>query len=90
MKWKSSTPSRTRWLKRGIVLLAVYALVGFFVLPAIIKWQLKKQLPPVTKRLVAVEGVRVNPFTFSLTVRGLSLTETAICAISCRRARTFL
>jgi hypothetical protein len=49
--------------------------VGFFVLPPIIKSQLLKQLPKITKRSAVVRQVKVNPWTLSLTVRGLALTE---------------
>ncbi|HOX56606.1 MAG TPA: DUF748 domain-containing protein [Candidatus Paceibacterota bacterium] len=69
---------QSRWYKRllwaGAVLL-LYVLVGFFVLPPIIKSQLVKRLPPITKRQVAVRQVKFNPLALSLTIRGLSLTE---------------
>ncbi len=58
----------------GFVLL--YTLVGFFLLPAIIKWQLLKRLPALTHRAVAVEQIRLNPYALSFTMRGFSLTET--------------
>jgi hypothetical protein len=64
---------RLRWLA---VALGVYSLVGFWVLPAIIRWQLREQLPVFTHRQAAVQSVRVNPFALSLTIRGLWLTET--------------
>lgn len=67
-----------RWRKRLIwatAVFLVYTFVGFLVLPAILKWQLVKQLPPLTKRQVAVQQVRMNPWTWSLTIRGLALTE---------------
>lgn len=64
---------RRRWMLAAVV---VYALVGFLILPAIVKWQLRKQLPGLTLRVAKVEQVRMNPFVLSLTIRGLSLTET--------------
>jgi uncharacterized protein involved in outer membrane biogenesis len=67
---------RKRWLKRGAIALVIYAVVGFLIVPAIVKWQLRKQLPALTQRIAAVETVRMNPFALSLTVRGLALTET--------------
>jgi hypothetical protein len=60
------------WSVSGFV---VYTLVGFFVLPPIIKWQMLKHLPAITKRQAAVRQVKLNPWTLSLTVRGLALTE---------------
>lgn len=56
--------------------LLVYIVVGFFLVPPIIKWQLQKQLPAYTHRQATVQQVKVNPFALSLTVRGLALTET--------------
>jgi len=67
---------RRRWGKVAVIGLLIYALLGFFVLPAVLKWQLRKQLPVLTHRLAKVEQVRINPFTLSLAVRGLALTET--------------
>jgi hypothetical protein len=54
---------------------ALYALVGFLLLPALIRWQLEKQLPGLTRRAASVREVRMNPFALSLTVRGLTLSE---------------
>ena len=70
-----ANPKRAKWLKRLGVAVLLYTVVGFLVLPAIIKWQMVKQLPVFTHRAAAVEAVRVNPYALSLTVRGLTLTE---------------
>ena len=69
-------PSRPRWAKRCLIGLVIYTVVGFFVLPAVVKWQLRKQLPAFTHRVAEVKQVRMNPYALSLTIRGLSLTET--------------
>ncbi|HVM48433.1 MAG TPA: DUF748 domain-containing protein [Candidatus Acidoferrum sp.] len=69
---------RSRWRRRllwaGAIYLA-YALLGFFVLPPIIKSQLLKQLPAATRRHAEVRQVKFNPLALSLTIRGLKLTE---------------
>ena len=67
---------RPRWVKVMVIGLVLYTLLGFLVLPAVVKWQLRKQLPALTHRMAKVEQVRMNPFVLSLTVRGLALTET--------------
>ena len=54
----------------------VYTVVGFFVLPAVIKSQLLQRLPLLTKRQATVEEVKLNPYALSLTIRGLKLSET--------------
>ena len=59
----------------GIVLV-LYTLVGFLVLPAVIKSQMIKRLPALTHRHVSVQQVRLNPYVLSFTLRGLALTET--------------
>jgi hypothetical protein len=69
------TPKQTRWLKRLAWALVIYTVVGFLVVPAIIKWQLRKQLATHTHRAARVDAVRVNPYALSLGIRGLALTE---------------
>jgi hypothetical protein len=67
-----------RWRKRLLwcaSAFVIYSLAGFLLLPLIIKWQMVKRLPAITKRQAAVQQVRFNPWTLSLTVRGLALTE---------------
>jgi len=54
----------------------LYNILAFFVLPAIIKSQMLKRLPALTHRHVAVQEVKLNPYTLSFTLRGFSLTET--------------
>ncbi len=68
-------PRGRKWLLRLSLTFAVYSLIGFFLLPPIIKWQMTKRLPVITKRQATVQQVKVNPWTLSLTVRGLALTE---------------
>ncbi len=73
--WDRLSPRRRRgvvWLTAAIL---GYTLIGFFLVPAIVKWQLVKQLPAITKRQAAVRQVRFNPYALSLSIRGLSLTE---------------
>ena len=74
---KPAAPDRRSRRKKFLLIgLLLYAVIGFFIVPPIIKWQLHKQLPTYTHRKATVKQVRVNPFALSLTVRGLALTET--------------
>ena len=73
--WKSLSRRRRQWVAWLGGLFLLYTLVGFLVLPALIRWQALKQLPAVLKREVAVRQVRVNPWTLSLAIRGFSVTE---------------
>jgi hypothetical protein len=68
-------PAQFKWLIRAAVVLVIYTLAGFFLLPAIIKWQMLKRLPAITKRAVAIKQVKFNPYALSLTIRGFALTE---------------
>ncbi len=67
-------------LKKRLIWLAAivlaYTVIGFFVAPAVIKSQLLERLPVLTKRQAAVRQVLCNPYSLSLTIRGLALTET--------------
>ena len=65
-----------RWAVGIGIAVALYTILGFVVLPAIIKSQILKRLPALTHRRVAVQEVKLNPYALSFTLRGLSLTET--------------
>jgi hypothetical protein len=69
-------PKRTKWLIALGAVFLVYTIVGFFVVPAVVKSQMLKILPGLTKRQVSVEKVKFNPFALSLTIDGFSLKET--------------
>jgi hypothetical protein len=69
------SPRLRTWLIRCAAGFLLYSLAGFFLLPPILKWQLCKRLPELTKRQAVVQQVRANPWTLSLTVRGLALNE---------------
>ncbi len=68
-------PRARKWLVRCGVAFVVYLLVGFFLVPPLLKWQIRKQLPSITKRQATVRQVRFNPLNLSLAVSGLALTE---------------
>ncbi|HEX4645687.1 MAG TPA: hypothetical protein VH598_08770, partial [Verrucomicrobiae bacterium] len=66
---------RFKWARRLAIVLVIYTVVGFFVAPAIIKSQMLKRLPALTKRQVTVGQVKCNPYVLSLTIRGFALKE---------------
>lgn len=68
--------SRARRNRRIVIALLLYTVIGIWILPPLIKWQLREQLPRLTHRQAVVQQVRVNPYALSLTIRGLALTET--------------
>jgi len=68
-------PRRTKWLIALGIAILLYTLIGFFVVPAVVKSQMLQRLPTLTKRQVAVERVKFNPYVLSLTIDGFSLKE---------------
>jgi hypothetical protein len=55
--------------------LALYALLGFLVLPRVLHRQLVDRLTALLQREVSVERVRANPFALSVTIEGLLLKQ---------------
>lgn len=66
-------------LKRAIVIVGIlavlYPIVGFFVLPPIIRSQLEKRGSAELGRRVTVEKVKLNPYALSLTLENLAIHE---------------
>ncbi len=62
-------------LKRIAIFLMVFSIIGFLVLPLIIKSVLLKELSETLHREVTIHTVRCNPFTVTLTIRGFAVKE---------------
>ena len=45
LRFKSWPAKRRRWTVRFAAAVAVYSLLGFFLIPVVVKWQLVKRLP---------------------------------------------
>src|SRR5687768_7572576 len=70
-------PSRVRrWITIGAILLILFTLVGFFVVPPIVRSQLEKRLSAQLGRRVTVEKVRLNPYTMAMTLEKFAILET--------------
>jgi len=72
MHWSIRPP---RYAIVAAVCLVVYTLVGFFLLPYIIKAQVIPRLAEQLHRPVSVADVEVNPFALSLRVTGFDIRE---------------
>ncbi|MCF6155323.1 MAG: DUF748 domain-containing protein [Candidatus Brocadia sp.] len=59
----------------GSFLVALYAVVGFLVLPPLVKTRLIKKLSAYTGRNVELGELRMNPFALSTTLRRFTLHE---------------
>jgi len=69
---------KPRWKKIVIGLIiffAVFTLVGFFVLPPVLRSILIKQLSQTLHREVTIKQIKINPYALSATVRGLSVKD---------------
>jgi hypothetical protein len=68
IRWK-------RWVAGAALLLAVYTLVGFWLVPLVIRSQVPKIGQTELKRQAAIGEVRFNPFTLRLEAQELRLAE---------------
>ena len=68
-----------RWGRRALTvlaaLLALYAALGFLVLPAVIKAKLPPSLKQTLGREVHLQKVRTNPFALSITLEGFRVQD---------------
>ncbi len=54
---------------------ALYNIVGFLVLPPIVRSQIEQRAAAALDREVHVEGVRMNPLSFAIAVHGLRVVD---------------
>jgi uncharacterized protein involved in outer membrane biogenesis len=80
----AARPRLRRSLVGVLALLAIYAVLGATVLPAVLRSQAEKILTEKLQRPASIGGVRFNPFTLVLTVRDLQLQETKGTAVFVR------
>jgi hypothetical protein len=64
-----------RWLFVAVILVSVFTIVGFFVLPPVAKSQLQKRLSAELGRRVTVDKIRVNPYALSVTLEKFAILE---------------
>jgi hypothetical protein len=73
--WNSWSP-RQRKISAWIVgLVAFYAVIGFLILPPIVRSVAVKQLSTQLDREVSIQAIKINPFALSTTVRGLLIKD---------------
>ena len=69
------TRKAVRYAFYFVVLIAVFALLGFLVLPPVAKSIAVSQASKTLHRPVSIEKIRINPFAMTLDVDGLSIRE---------------
>ena len=73
---KKITKTKTFWIATAVaLLLGLYALVGFIVVPRVLRAQIMKQVPAIMGLTPAVGEIHFNPFTFRLVIDDFSLSE---------------
>ncbi len=69
-----------RWPRRvaigGAISVALFAVLGFFVVPPVARHVAQKQLGELLGRKVVIDRIRLNPFALSLTIEGFRIYET--------------
>ncbi|HEY3296673.1 MAG TPA: DUF748 domain-containing protein [bacterium] len=60
-----------------VLLVASYAVIGFFVTPGIVKSKAIEMLSQYTGQRVAIHEVKINPFALSVTIRGFSVPDSS-------------
>ncbi len=64
---------RIGWWILGVVI--AFGIIGFFIAPPVAKPYLVEALSRELEREVAIESLRINPFTLSVTVRGFVMKD---------------
>lgn len=67
-----------RWQKfslAAVLAILLYTLIGFLVLPPVVRMAAVSQLSKQLQREVRIEAVRLNPYTLSATIRNLAVME---------------
>ncbi|MEO6874519.1 MAG: DUF748 domain-containing protein [Opitutaceae bacterium] len=64
-----------RWLIALVVCFVLVGVIGFFVLPPIVKSQAEKRLSAALGRQVTIGKVRLNPYVLSMTIENFDIRE---------------
>jgi len=73
--WSLLSPRRRKFVLWILGLFLFYTVVGFLILPPIIRTVAVKQLSRQLDREVSIQKVEINPFALSTTVRGLLIKD---------------
>ena len=69
------SPITKKYTLRLVFAFVVVGLLGFFVLPPLVKSMLLEQLGKALHRSVSANSVRINPYALSVTLEGVSVQE---------------
>src|SRR5262245_48480636 len=66
---------RRRWVRWGFIVLLTYTIIGFLILPLIVRAVAVKQLSKQLDRQVTIRKVRINPYALSGRMQGLMIKD---------------
>ncbi|MGA3267542.1 MAG: DUF748 domain-containing protein [Verrucomicrobiota bacterium] len=75
LTWKSLSSRKRRVALWVLGLLLFYTILGFLILPPIIRSVVVKQLSKQLDRDVSIEKIRLNPYALSCTIHGLLIKD---------------
>jgi uncharacterized protein involved in outer membrane biogenesis len=64
-----------KWIIGAVVFFVLFTVIGFFVVPPILKSYLLETLSKTLNRQVALADISLNPYTLTLTLRGFEIKE---------------
>ncbi|MGE5844856.1 MAG: DUF748 domain-containing protein, partial [Syntrophaceae bacterium] len=64
-----------KWIIGAVVFFALFTIIGFFVIPPIVKPYLLETLSKTLNRQVSLSGLSLNPYTLTVTLRGFEIKE---------------
>jgi len=73
--WSSIPPRRRKLVYWVLGLVLFYAILGFLILPPVVRAIAVKQLSKQLDREVSIKKIKINPFVLSTTVRGLLIKD---------------
>ncbi len=73
--WNLLSPRQRKLVLWAMILLGLYAIIGFFVLPPIVRHVAQKQISQQLNRETTIASVKINPFALTTTIRGLLIKD---------------
>ena len=64
-----------KWIIGVVVFFVLFTVIGFFVIPPILKPYLLETLSKTLNRQVSLSGIALNPYTLKLALRGFEIKE---------------
>jgi hypothetical protein len=64
-----------KWIIGAVVFFVLFTIIGFFVIPPVVKPYLLETLSKTLNRQVSLSDIGLNPYTLALTLRGFEIKE---------------